>query len=363
VKAAERKALIPLLAVMVAAPIFGGILWYQSRAKTEATTVDLAALPGDDRLTRYSFAMPPAEVSALFGPGAKPGAKVKLRDDGVFTEIELGGVGGPTYSVALAGGPKLDVARMFGRLAKIAPNRLEQDAATQREISVGRTLLRVDPRPSTGHKARVHVMTWVQGERGVKAADAFLATVRYAALDGPAPTAEQLRLLNGTPLAEATRFDVTTPIEDAATRFATTFGTSECVTQTDLLTKRTELTCTTDVDAAVVSQARFAWPSAAKTRLRQVTFVRPKRSAAAAPDPAACLETALGRGEEKVVDFASGAKVRSWPLGKRGDRVVVDSDTIEVVAREGAKPDEVADFAQAYPKIIDALARCARPAP
>ncbi len=366
-KAAQRKALVPLLAVFATMPIFAGVIFYQSRKEESAhepesaesaesaEKAEGAALPSDDVLRRWSFSMPREEASALFGVDAKPGAKIKLKDRGVFKEVELGGTGGPTYSIALSGGAKFDIARVLERLAKIAPNRLRQDAATQREINVGRTLLRVDPRSTPKYKARVSVMTWVEGEAGVAAADAFLAAVRYAALDGPELTPAQLRMLNGTPLSEAARFDVTMPIESAAKSFVAAFPSGNCVTRTDVLTKDTSLTCTADVDDPTIAEVRYAWPNAARTRLHSVTFLKHK----GASDPVGCLETALGRGEKKVVDFASGRGELTWPLGKRGDRAVLDGAGLRLVARDGAKPEEPADWAADHAKIVGALAGCA----
>jgi hypothetical protein len=360
-KAAERKALAPLLAVVATMPIIAGIVIYRSgkkenAQKTEsAEKAEKAALPSDDVLHRWSFSMRREEASALFGVDAKPGAKVKLQDGGVFKEVELGGLGGPTYGIALSGGAKFDTARVLERLAKIAPNRLRQDAATQKEINVGRTLLRVDPRPTPMYEARVSVMTWVEGAAGIAAADVFFAAVRYAALDGPELTPAQLGVLNGTPLTEAARFDVRMPIESAAKGFVAAFPSGNCVTQTDVLTKTTSLSCSAEVDDPTFAEVRYAWPSAPKTRLESVTFVKHK----GATDPIGCLETALGRGEKKVVDFASGRAELSWPLGKRGDRAVLGGVSLRLLTRNGAKPEEPADWVADYEKIVGALAGCA----
>jgi hypothetical protein len=310
--------------------------------------------------------MSPAEASVLFGTQASPGAKVKFAAGGVFKEAGLGGVGGPTYSLDLLGTDKLDTEAVFARLARIAPNRLHENTAKQREISVGRSLLRVDSRPTPMYAARIEVMTWVKGEPGVVAADAFLAAARYAAQGGPEPTPGQLRLLNGTPLSDAARFAIEAPVERAATSFGAAFPSGECKTTTDLMTKRTELICASDVDDPAIAGVRYAWPSAANARLQRVTLLKHSKAtggARTAGDPSGCLTKALGPGEKKVVDFASGRAELSWTLGKRGDRAVLDDTALEISARDGAKPEEPADWAKDYAKIIQAIATCGRPSP
>lgn len=362
-KKAARRAALPLLAVMLSAPIIGGIIWFQSHERDKAKVAAAAALPSDELLGRYSFSMTPSEAGALFGVEGKPGADVRFKEPGVFKRAGLGGTGGPTYRIDLLGGAKLDTRLALARLGKIAPNRLRAQANGQSEINVGRTLLRVDPRPTPMYTTRIEVMTWVEGKPGIAAADAFLAAARYAAMGGPELTPAQLELLNGPSLTGAARFDAATPIEQASTRFAAAFPTGKCTTTTDLMSKRTELACIADVDDPIFGEVRFAWPSAPKTHLRQATLVKlpkPKGGGRAPPDPTDCLTKELGPGDRKVVDFASGRAVLSWPLGKRGDRAILDADTFSLRARDGADPDAPTDWAKDYPKILNALLHCAR---
>ena len=204
-------------------------------------------------------------------------------------------------------------------------------------------------------------MTWVPGEPGIAAADAFLAAARYAALDGPELTAAQLHLLRGAALSEAARFDVAVPIESAIASFTAAFPAGQCATRTDPAAKGTELSCSVEVDHPVFAEVRFAWPSAPKARVRSVTLTRQRRPDAegrAPPDPTGCLTAALGSGEKEVVDFASGRAVHSWRLGKGGDRAVLDGDTFTLAARAGADPAKPADFTAEHAKILGSLASC-----
>lgn len=107
---------------------------------------------------------------------------------------------------------------------------------------------------------------------------------------------------------------------------------------------------------------RFGWPSAANKYLRLVQLVRRtgRNAGPLAADPTACLTTALGAGKKEVVDFASGASETSWALGKRGDRVVLRGPSLDIVARDGATVDEPPDWVEHYPKVMGALATCAR---
>jgi len=352
-QAAEQNAIVPLLVVFGISVIVGGLMFYQSGKKAEQDAAR-ATPPGDDVLLRWSFSMPSEDASELFRVEPRPGVKVELQEKGVFKEVSFGGAGGPTYSIALLAGEKFDTDRVLERLAKIAPNRLREDAVKQREINTGRTLLRVDPRPTPMYRARVEVMTWVEGEAGVAAADAFFAAVRHAALDGPEPDAAQLRIINGPPLSELARFDVTMPIEDAAKGFVAALPHGKCATTTDLLARTTDLICTAEVDHPVIDAVRFAWPSVEKARQKSAMFVKQK----GASDPIGCLEGALGPGEKKVLDFASNKGELSWPLGERGDRAVLDGAGLRLVTREGAKPEEVGDWTKSYERIVGVLASC-----
>jgi hypothetical protein len=357
----EHKALIPFLSMAVLGPLLAGGMYLYEHRKETARQAAVKPLPSDELLARYSFAMTPAEASALFGVDAKPGGTIKFKQPAVFDQVELVGLGThPTYGINLNAGAKFDTKRVLARLAKVAPFRLHKDAAEQQEIVVGKSLLRLDARPTPMYRARIQLMTWVAGERGIAAANAFFSALRYAALDGPELTPAELRIVAGTPLAEAARFDVLVPIDTGAKRFAEAFPTGECQTQTDLSTQRTELVCTVELAHPIFAEARYAWPSVTKAHLQRVTFLTPK-GAAPRSDPGGCLASALGGpGEKKVVDFASGQSQLSWRLGTRGDRVVFDGPTVEVLAPDGAKPEETPAWTTHYTKIVDALVKCAR---
>lgn len=358
-KASEWKALMPLLSVMVLAPIAGGVIWFQHHKKEseaeKARAAEESARPGDDAILKYSFAMTSEETTALFGPAARPGAKVKLRPGGLFQEVELGLGAGPTYNVSFLATKKLDADRTIARLAKLSPNHLVTEMNGMREIHVGRTAIRFETRAMPSQGGRLSVMTWVKGEQGRIAADAFLAAAKYAALDGPEPTPEQLLLLNGPPLADAARFDVTVPIEGATAAFEKAFVTADCKAINDLLAGRTELVCTAEVDDRTIDKIQLAWPSSEKAHLRRVRFTKRKDA-----DPTACLTGALGEGEKKVLDFASNRGELRWPLGKRGDHVALDGAGIEIRSRDGAKPEERPDWLPEYERVVNVIAGCGR---
>lgn len=352
---ASTVLLAPL--VVVALVLVAGAVWWVQRPTAPADDPALANLPGDDALARYSFSMSDADTKALFGPEAKPGATVKLRPGGRFDKVKLGGAGGPTYSLDLFASSSADAAGIIERLGGIAPNRMVENAAKQREISVGKALVRVDPRPTPMYGARIEIMTWLEGERGVRAANAMLAAVKFAALDGAKPSDEELCLVNGTPLAAAARLDTSAAIEAAAAMFVATFPSGDCKSVHDILASRTELVCESEVDHALVKSVRYAWPNAAGARLQRVVFVLDRKRGEADVGP--CVDAALGEGTRKVVDHATGAAARTWRVGKRGDSASLHDTGLELRVRDGAKPGDAADFAGHHPKIVESLSACA----
>lgn len=362
-KRAERKALIPFLSVMLAAPVIAGVIYIPQMRKKQARETAAANLPGDETLLRFSFTMSQADVTALLGEGAKPGATVKLRKPGVFEEVRLGGAGGPTYSIDLHGGAKFDAKAIVSRLATIAPNALREGPNGLEEISIDKTLVRIDPRKMPAYTGRVEVMTWVKDEKEAAAAgDAFLAAVKWAALGGPELTPAQRRLFEGAPLSDAARLDVTVPVEDASRTFTALLPLGTCQTRTDLVTRKTELLCTAEVGDRIVAKVSYAWPSTAGARLHTVTLSRRAvaKGQTSETDPTPCLTSALGPGKKKVVDFASGRSETSWAVGSHGDRIVLDEYAITFQVRDSADPKAPADWTKEHAKVIDAIAGCGR---
>jgi hypothetical protein len=356
-KAAQKRAWIPLAVVFGVAPFIAAAIYLPQLKKKKAEAEAAEKLPDDAALQRYSFSASPQEVTKIFGAGAKPGAIIKLKQPGVFKEVVIGTGAGPTHSIDLRGGSGFDGKRALRRLSELDTGQLKDAPATPglSEISVDKTLLRIDTRKA-GNTGRIEVMTWLKGEKATAAADAFLAAVWWAALDGPQLTPEQLRFLKGTPLSDAARLDVTVPVEDATKTFLAAFPSGSCKTATDMVSKLTELRCTADVGDPMISSVRYTWMSAANAHVRTATLMRrtPPKG-----DPISCLTASLGAGKKDVVDFASGQTAMTWPLGKRGDKIVVDDLTISFVPRDGAEPKEPTDWAKEHAKIIAALGRCA----
>jgi hypothetical protein len=370
---AEKKAMIPLLLVVATMPIFFALFFWGEHKKQTAKAAEADAKLGDPaRLADVSFEHTAEENAALFGKLAVAGQPIALRQPAVFKRVTIEASG---RDIHLEGSPTFDPQRAIARLRTIAPHTIDIGANGEAEISVNQTRIQIDSRRMPQYNGHVDVGTTISDSRAGRTADAFYAAVRYAALDGPALGPDQLRILNGWPLAEAAKLDPATPVEGAAKAVQAVFPYAECRTTTDLLTRLTKLACVADVDSAAVAQLRLDWPSAAGAHLGHVTFALRATARAAkkvAVDPTDCLTKALGPGTKKVVDFASGRSETSWPLGKHGDRAVLGPVTVEIETaagapataatkpRGGAPATKAPDWTKSYSAVVSALAGCER---
>lgn len=350
-RATQRRALIPLVATMVLGPIIGGVIYLTSSSRAKSIQLSARAT-SVETMKRFSFAMTPAEVGRLFGIAPAARTTVKLSQPAVFekAEIRLAGPGAHP-SLTLRGGARFDARRIADRIRELVGERLRAGPFTE-EINVSKTLLRIDPR-GTGD---VQITTWVDGPRGVELADAFLAAVRYAALEGPRPSTAQLLLIKGVPLAEAAKLDASRSVETAAKQFAMVFPDGGCKTITDLVSRETMMTCTADVDDPWIETVQYSWPDIADAKLQRVAM----RLAVAGDEPpeglARCVSSLLGTGTPVVVDHATGATRIEWPIGKHGI-AALDRWTFKV--RDGARATDPAEWASRHRAILGAIVGCA----
>ena len=358
-EAAKRRGRTLSLAAVVGSTVLVGGLWYsivyrpgvQERA---AAAQAAAKRAGDDAVSGYAFALSHGETAALFGGDLGPNTTATLRDGGVFERVYFTGDAfrrGRGYGLGLAPGPRYDLETALARLARLVPNRLRDDPPRRELASNQRGVLRVGP-------AGIQISLHATGALDLELAEAMLAAVKHATLDGPVPTAAQLRSLNGPSLGDVARFDAAVPIEGASAAFARAFPDGKCGTIDDLLAKRTELVCTIDVDDPRIREVRLAWPSTAKAHLGSAALAWWTQTSKTSAYPIGCLEQALGPGEQKVTDFASGSGQLVWKLGARGDTLTLDGGSLTFGARDGVAPGEIPDWVAHYAKVVDAVAAC-----
>jgi len=357
-KKAQRKALIPLVSALVVAPILY-VLIVVKPFDGDGSGVELTekAKRSEAVLKEFSFQMSSSETSKLLGAPADGHMTVKFAETGVVKEAQVTRAGtgsGPSFGITIRGGNNFDLAAAIDRLAELAPNRFQKKAHTH-EINVAKSLLRVDPRTRY-----IQVDTWLRDERAIELADALWAAARYAAYGKPKPTKQQLRLINGPQLKDAAKLDVGVRIEKASKSFAKKFPHGACDSITNINTKKTQLVCKVEVDHPLLAELYVAWPNGEKASVEAVTFKLAKRKGGANASNAVgkCLDGALGEGEKIVTDHASGAGKRAWKLGKAGDQVVLDDNTVSIAPPEKHEPTQKPGWTKHFADVVEALDGC-----
>lgn len=355
-KQAEKKALMPLLFVMLMAPVVGGVIWYQHSAKISAASSAKKGGTSSEVLKRFSFDMPPGEVAKLLGIDEGAFMETKLDGAGLLSHVKITRGSSPSYTISVQGGDKLDLAAVQSRIAKLAPHRFRKSGSTH-EININKSLLRFDPRI----RGKLDVMTWLPDERAKVMADALWALARYAVFGSPEPTAAELASINGPPLKTVAGVDVRVPIEKAKDTVTAALAYASCQSMNDLMTKKSQMVCKVDVDDALVKEVALAWSNSANASIEAVAFVmhRPEGGAAAPGTMGACLDAALGAGRDEVIDHATGAKKRTWPL-EAGNEVSLESYGVSVAAKDPRDAAVVPAWTSRFADIVKALDDCGR---
>ena len=351
---------MPLLAIFAAAAIFGLVVFVLQKGDS-STTSGTSPGAGVEALKRFSFQMSPAEVGTLFGVDGSGEVTVEMEGPGIIRQVRVsyGGRGGPSYQLMLVGGEQFGLDAIRTRIAKMAPNQLKKLPFTD-EISVAKSLLRIDPR----NGGSIQVATWEKDDARAKAlADAFWAAARYGIFGSPEPSAEELALVNGPTLATAAGLDPTVAIESASKAFQAQLPAGACQTQTNLTTSRNRMVCSAEVNHPLVSKIEFAWRNGAKALAdcAALTLARTSRDDnSAASTLSACLDTALGPGQDVVVDHATGQSHRTWTLAPAGDAAVLDGYALRLDAPAGHDPVQAAGWSGRFREIVTAVDGCGR---
>jgi hypothetical protein len=360
VKKAAKGRVAAVLGAVIAVILCVGVIFFTKFSSDSSAGSTSKSGASDKPLKKFSFDMSPSEAGKLFGVEGKGDMTMKFDTAGVIQEARIyrnnGKASGPRYSITIRGGDKFDLEGALERLKKVAPNRLQKKAHNY-EVNVAKSLLRFDSRKLTT-RGSIQVMTWVrQDERAKKLANALWAVSRYAAYGKPKPKAEHLRLLNGPTLDVAAKLDLSARIEQANTSFTELFPIGACLTATDMMTKKTTLTCKVDVDHPLVTELSFVWPNGAKAHIQSAMFRFPKRAVV----PAAvsrCLEQALGAGETIVTDHAAGTGNRAWKLAPTGDKAMLESHRLVITAPKSHTGSALPAWTKRFKAIVKALDGC-----
>jgi hypothetical protein len=357
---AERKALMPLLFVMAMAPIIGGVIWYQHSAKMSEVE-SKQERPSSEVLKKFSFDMDPSEVGKLLGIDGGAYMDAKLDSAGMLNQVSISRGSSPSYTISVHGGEKLDLDAVLERISKHAPHRLRK-SGPMHEINIHKSLLRFEPRVMPQYRGKLDVMTWLPDERAKTMANALWALARYAVFGSPEPTAEELGLINGPPLKKLAELDVRVPIERAAKTTTAAFAYAVCQTINDLMTKKIQMVCKLDVDDALVKEVALAWSNSEGASIEAAAFVMhdPQGGASAPGALSGCLDAALSAGKDEVIDHATGASKRWWPIDKAGDKVSLESYGVSIAAPEQRDAKVVPAWVGRFAGIVKALDDCGR---
>lgn len=360
-KQAQRKALMPLMAVMLMVPILYVVIvvkpWDGANSGAESTEKNVS----EDKLKDFSFAsMSEAKAGKHFGVEAKPDMSVDFGSAGVIDNLRITRGLGPTYGITVQGGEKLDLDKAVERLKQVSPNRFAKSQHSY-ELKAPKSHLRFDPREMPQYRGTIHVATWIKDDEQAKAmADALWAVAQYAAYGKPKPKKKLLKLVNGPSLKQAAELDLDLPIEKATKGFTKAFPFGECNTIKDINKDKTQLVCKADVDHPLLEEAYVAWPNGEKARVEAATFKFSRREGGKdVPDTIGdCLDSALGKGEKIVLDHASGDGKRAWKLGKAGDQVLLDDFTVSIAPPDEHDPTKKPGWTKQYADVVKALDGC-----
>jgi hypothetical protein len=350
---AQNKALLPLIVTFALAPFIGLYIWLRSPA-SKPVDHNASAL-GSDAIKTFSFDMSEGDAARLLGVSGGADLSAKFAQPGLLHSVRITQGGSPSYSIVVQGGDQLDLDVVLDRLTRAAPHRLTKSAAFH-EIHVAKSLLRFDPRVMPQYRGSLQVMTWLPDARAKAMANALWSLAKFAAFGSPEPSNHELSLVNGPPLGRLTAFDIATPIEGAAKSFAAAFPYGGCETTRDLVTKKTQMTCKVDTNHPLFKEVALAWTNAENARVEAASFVLSDAERRA--DVSACLDKELGRGQDLVVDHASGASQRTWRLDQ--DLATMESHALILKAAEQRDPTSAPAWAARFGAIVAALEACKR---
>lgn len=297
------------------------------------------------------------DMTRIFGKETRPGAQATFDfTGGAVRRVEINRTLSNLDSISkitLHFHTGFDKAAAYARLQPLVPNRLETTASNYR-LHVGDSVMDIGPTTaSIYHWGSAHP----EGRDYavcLQRLEAFWAALRFATLDGPPLTPDQLRLVKGPSLVDVVAVDMNVPI-DAASKIAIkglpAGGCSK---------KPNGLLCNSVVNHPVFTEMRWGWPNAADARLSEVTWVLRKRPDLADVQRAVaeCVRAELGDGEEAVVDHLQQRRTWTWRLGESGERAELTTAALVLYAADPPKVGEAPGWAPKIGAISAALDRC-----
>ncbi len=352
---ATRRALGIAFALLGLAATAGVVVYTRSSAQRSSDEEP----PAEVTLRKVDLGATPAAIADLLGKAPDTTSRI-TRDfeKGIVRRAEVqwdkaDGSHASKVTLFFRAG-RFDPKPALDRLRTIVPNRVEPHSATSHRLFVGDSVLDVSSDTLTvWHWTSVHPAGIDRAACGEHRA-AFWAAARFAALDGPSPTAAQIELVNGPALRTVTRLDHALTVEQVAGEINRTFPAGRCSTQAGVV-------CQVDVDHPIVKEVRWRWPNAVKGRVREATFsLRSPRDAAKIERAiAGCLQSVLGSGEESVTDYVKGTRTWIWRIGERGDKATLAPGSLRLSEPDDAKPEAPAGWPDRFAEIVGALDRCA----
>ena len=337
--------------------VVGGALWWRHVRMMGAA--DSSEVKGEALARKLELTATPDEVAALFGSAMHPNARPNdvtidfQPGQGAIRRMELHRdlPGKNQISTVTVYFHKYDRAATVARIREVAPNRLQAQNVTSDRVFLGDAVLDLAPTYlKIWHWSSVHPANGDYALCAQRLA-AYWALARWAALDGPALTPEELKLVNGPTLAELAKLDTSVTVEQAADAFHQQVPSGWCRMQAGMM-------CVADIDDPLVTEARWGWPNGLRARIHEAKLTFNKRDGMDKLQRAiaGCLQPTLGAAEEVVVDYVKGTRNFVWK-NDDGSSILLGEQELALTSGEGAI-DKPAAWLPRFTAILAALDSC-----
>lgn len=343
------------LAATIMLVVLGAIWWRHTQTMKAASN----EVKGEELARKLELTATPDEVAALFGPAMHPNARPNdvtidfPLGQGAIRRMELHREfpGHGQISDVTVYFNKYDKAATLARIREVAPNRLQAQNAGSDRVFMGDAVLDLAPTYiKIWHWDSVHPANGDYALCAQRIA-AYWSLARWAALDGPAPTPEEVKLVNGPTLADLAKLDTSATVEQAVDAFHRHVPSGWCRMQAGLM-------CVADIDDPLVTEARWGWPNGLRARIHEgkLTFNKRDGMDKLQRAVAGCLQATLGAGEEVVVDYVKGTRNFVWK-NDDGSSIILGERELALTSGEGPI-DKPAAWLPRFAAIMSALDSC-----